>query len=105
MSLTREAGKDTGSKLKALIRRLCKRVARRELDRALKSASDSPGILWGFDEESSSVRLCCGSISSLTELNRTAGESPAALWASKQAGSFFKVSTSDFVSNVLEGDW
>jgi len=92
MLRTREAGNDTGSKLKALIRRFCKCVVCKELDRALKSTSGSPGIFGGFDVESSSVRLCCGSISSLTELNRTAGEPSAALCASKQAGLFFKVS-------------
>lgn len=103
MLLTREAGNDTGSKLNALIRRLCKCVARKELDRARKSASDSPVIFGSFGVESGSVRLCCGSISSLTELNRTAGETPTAACASKRAGSFFKVSERSFVSDVLVG--
>ncbi len=85
MLRTREAGRDTGSKLKALIRRLCKRVARKELDSALKSASDSPDMFGGFDAEASPTTLCCGLISSFTELNRTAGESPAAFCPSKQA--------------------
>jgi hypothetical protein len=96
MLRTREAGNDTGSKLKALIRLLCKCVERRELDSVRKSGPDSLDMSTGFDFEATS----CGSISSSTELNRTAGDSSAVFCVSKAASSFFKVSRSSSVSNV-----
>jgi hypothetical protein len=89
---TREAGNDTGSKLNALIRRFCKCVARKELDSSRRSASDCPDGFGGINLESRELRLCCGEISSLTELNRTAGDPAAAFCASTHAESSFKVS-------------
>lgn len=71
-------GRDTGSKLNALIRRFCKYVACRELDNSRKSVPGSLGNGRRIDLGSGVSMLCCGSISSVEELNRTAGEPPAA---------------------------
>ena len=77
---TREAGRDTGSKAKWLMRRSWRCVPWRVSDNCFSCASPSAG---GGDSEVRFWRVSSGAISWLTDANRTAGEAPpAAFFAS-----------------------
>lgn len=79
---TREAGRETGSKLKWLMRRSWRGVPRcvalRVSDICFSCAPGDEGALSEGDTESRPWKDSSGAISSLTAANRTVGEAAAA---------------------------
>ncbi len=73
---TLEAGSETGSNAKWLIRRSCRRVLWRVLDISFNFSASLPDIACDEDRAES---IFAGSISSLTDANRTAEEPSAFL--------------------------
>ena len=81
---TLEAGRETGSKAKWLIRRSCRCVPWRVLDISFSFCSSPPDMAC---DVGGAVSRFAGSISSLTDAKRTAGEASAFLGSGLTAGS------------------